>query len=301
MSSAISPTTTAVSSNSGNVTAKEIGEYIKYFQQTHKAIVTFAGLVNKLPANQPLQIGDHTIRRSDVNKYSQAYMHQLGDLRKIFTQKKKRATNRSSNQLNSLFYISDQLVNFYKNANLGPLDPENPKGEKLADHIDILLEDRMSTSGILTSLISRYIETNKLKSAESSGRFAPDKRMEKSFSTTKYVLNGKSLSKRTMPADTPAERAQRIKDNVAAGSKSAFDRVSDRVDRRSGKSFYDEDSGLLYTAMMVFNNFYRIPPPLLNEDEKSALTEETNVSRAKELQEKLSKITSWKNKKPVKA
>ena len=292
MSQALSPTTVASTKNEGPTSAKEIAECIKYYQQTHKAIVALSGLVNKLPANQPLKIGNHTIRRSDVNKYSQAYVSQLGDIRKLFSNKK-RKTKRSNTQLNSLFYVSDQLVNFYKNSNLGPLDPSNPKGEKLADHIDVLLSNRMSTSGILTSLISRYIDANGLKTPNASGRFMPDKRMEKAFTTTKYLLNKENLGKRSVPSDTPSDKAQRIKENISEGTKSAFDRVSDRTDRRSGKSVYDKDTGLLYTTMMVFNNFFRVPPQLLTQEEKEALVDEDNVSAAKELQEKLSRITTW--------
>lgn len=296
MSSALSPTTVASSENSGPVSPKDFAECIKYYQQSHKAIVALAGLVNKLPANQPLQIGNHTIRRSDVNKYSQAYISQLGDLRKLFSNRK-RKTKRQNTQLNSLFYVSDQLVNFYKNSNLGPLDPEDPEGEQLADHIDILLQDRMSTSGILTSLISRYIDANNLKTPNSSGRFTPDKKMEKSFANTKYVLNKKDLSKRSLPSSLSSEKAERIRENISEGSKSAFDRVSNRVDRRSGKSVYDKESGLLYTTMMVFNNFFRIPPQLLSEAEQEKLTDPDNIAAAKELQGRLSKITSWNHSK----
>lgn len=292
MSQALSPTTVASSENTGPISPKDFAECIKYYQQTHKAIVALAGIVNKLPANQPLKIGNHTIRRTDVNKYSQAYISQLGDLRKLFANRKKKA-KRPNSQLNSLFYVSDQLVNFYKGANLGPLDPSKPDGEKLADHIDVILNNRMATSGILTSLISRYIEANNLKTPNSSGRFMPDKRMEKSFSNTKYVLGKKDLSKRTLPSDVVGEKADRIRENISQGSKSAFERVSDRVDRRSGKAVFDKDTGLLYTTMMVFNNFFRIPPQLLTDAEKAALVDEDSIAEAKELQTNLSKITTW--------
>ncbi len=297
MSSVLSPTSVAASRNDAPCTAKEFSEHIKYFQQTHKAIVRLTAELGRIPGNQSLKIpGGHTIRRTDLNKYSQAYISQLGELRKIFTNRKKK-TKRPNSQLNSLFYISDQLVSFYKGANLGPLDPANPKGEKLADHIDVILGSRMATSGILTSLISRYIEANELKTPNSSGRFMPDKRMEKAFSTTKYVLGKKDLSKRSLPSDIPQEKAERIQENISMGGQSAFDRVSERVDRRSGKAVFDQETGLLYTTMMVFNNFFRIPPQLLTESERGALTDEDNIAQARELQANLSKITSWNHSK----
>lgn len=297
MASALSPTSVAASRSDGPCTAKEFSEHIKYFQQTHKAIVRLTSELGKLPANQALKIpGGHTIKRSDVSKYSAAYVSQLGELRKIFAQRK-RKTTRTNSQLNSLFYVSDQLVAFYKGANLGPLHPSEPKGEKLKDHIDILTSKRMSTSGILTSLISRYIEANDLKTPDSTGRFMPDSRMKTAFGTTKYVLRKEDLSKRKLPADTPSEKRDRIKESISEGSKSAFDRVSGRVDRRSGKPVYDKDTGLLYTTMMVFNNFYRVPPQLLSEEEAEELRDEDNIMAAKELQQKLSKITAYNHSK----
>ena len=297
MASALSPTSVAASRSDGPCSAKEFSEHVKYFQQTHKAIVRLTSELGKLPANQALKIpGGHTIKRSDVSKYSAAYVSQLGELRKIFSQRK-RKTTRTNSQLNSLFYVSDQLVAFYKGANLGPLHPSEPKGDKLKDHIDILTSKRMSTSGILTSLISRYIEANELKTPDSTGRFMPDSRMKTAFGTTKYVLRKEDLSKRKIPTDTPSEKRDRIKENISVGSKSAFDRVSGRVDRRSGKPVYDKDTGLLYTTMMVFNNFYRVPPQLLKEVEAEDLKDEDNIMAAKELQQKLSKITAYNHSK----
>ena len=294
MASALSPTSVASTNTDGPLTTKQFSELVKYYQTTHKAIVRLTSLVNKLPTNQTLKIGDHTIKRKDVSEYSNAYVSQLGDLRKVFARKKRKAT-RTNSQLNSLFYVSDQLVAFYKGANLGPLDPESPKSGKLSDHIDLLIQKRMSTSGILTSLISRYIETNSLKTPESAGRFQPDKRMQTAFSTTKYLLRREDLGKRDLPSDVPKERAEKITSSIKSGSRSAFDRVSDRIDRRTGKPVFDKSSGLLYTTMMVFNNFYRIPPQLLSEEEREDLRDEDNISAARELQTSLSKITAYNN------
>ena len=294
MASALSPTSVATTNTDGPLSAKQFSELVKYYQTTHKAIVRLTALVNKLPPNQTLKIGDHTIKRKDVSEYSNAYVSQLGDLRKVFS-RKKRKTTRTNSQLNSLFYVSDQLVAFYKGANLGPVDPASPKSGKLADHLDLLIQRRMSTSGILTSLISRYIEANSLKTPESAGRFQPDSRMKTAFGTTKYLLRKEDLGKRGVPSDVPSERADKITASIKSGSKSAFDRVSDRIDRRTGKPVYDKSTGLLYTTMMVFNNFYRIPPQLLTEEEIEELRDEDNISAARELQTTLSQITAYNN------
>jgi hypothetical protein len=182
MATALSPTSIASTSTDGPLTTRQFSDLVKYYQSTHKAIVRLTALVNKVPGNQTLRIGEHTIKKKDVSEYSNAYVSQLGDLRKVFANRK-RKTTRNNSQLNSLFYVSDQLVAFYKGANLGPLDPASPKSGKLADHIDILISQRMSTSGILTSLISRYIDANNLKTPDSAGRFMPDSRMKTAFGT----------------------------------------------------------------------------------------------------------------------
>ena len=294
MSAALSPTSVSVNSESGPTSAKDFAELIKYFQQTHKAIVRLTALVNRLPASQSLKINNHNIRRSDISKYSQAFTSQLGDLRKIYASRKKR-TGKNNNQLKNLFYVSDQLVEFYRKSELGKVDPTDPDSEELADEIELITKHRMSTGGILTSLIFRYIDHNDLRAESSKGRFLPDSNMEKSFSNTKYILEGKDISKRKIRPDALPEKVTKIKDNIADSKQSAFKRVSSRTDKKTGKSFYEKDTGLLNTAMMIFNNFYRIPKELLTDEERERLTDPEVVEMAEELQRKLSHITETNN------
>ena len=75
------------------------------------------------------------LEKSQVNKYSQAYIAQLGDLRKMYANRKRK---KIGTKVNSLFYVSDQLVEFYKNAELGKVDPEDDNSDDLKDHIDII-------------------------------------------------------------------------------------------------------------------------------------------------------------------
>lgn len=294
MSSALSPTSVAVSADSGPTSSKEFSEHVKYYQQAHKAIVRLTALVNRLPSSQPLKIGNHNIRRSDVNKYSQAFVSQLGDLRKLYSSRKKRK-GKNNSQLNALFYVSDQLVDFYDGANVGPVDPSDPDAGDLSEELELLVKHRMSTSGILTSLISRYIDANNLKAKAVSGRFVPDSRMKQAFSDTKYMLHGKDISKRKIRPDTTPEKRDKIKEHISLGKKSAFARVASRIDKKSGNPVYDTKTGLLYTTMMVFNNFYRIPGAVLTDDERDALSDPEMMDMSKDLQKRLSSITEWNN------
>ena len=292
MSLGTSPTATATQ---GPTTNQEFGKYIRYFQDSHKAIMRWNSILSNAPSSGITIKGvdgteDTVLRRADIAKYSQIYIQELGDLKKVYASRK-RKTNRTNSQLKSLYYVSDQLVAFYTKANLGPIDPETGKG-KLADKLSLITEKRMATSGILMSLFARYIHVNGLKT--SSGRFSVDARMKKAFSTTNYRLNGVDFSKRKVTDGTTEEKAQEIKEKISQGKKSAFDRVSARVDK-NGKSMYDSKEGLLYTSMCTLNNFFRIPTQLLSAEEREALNAEDNVETAKELQEILTCIKNFKN------
>jgi len=292
MASVVSPTSKAVTKGSDPLTTREFSEHVKYYQQAHKAIVRLTAELSSLPYNQPLKIpgSDFVIRRSDLSKYSQAYVAQLGDLRKMFSNRKKKS-NRTNNQLNSLFYVSDQLVKFYTKIDLGLTDPNNKKSPKLGKQLELLTKYHMATSGILTSLISRYIDYHKLKSKTENGRFIPDQHMIDCFSSTDYMLDGEDLSERDISAGTPQEKVEKIRKHIEEGSKSAFEKVEDRIDRRTNKKLYEKDIGASFTTMMVFNNFFRVPPSLLLEEERDELKKEKYIEMAKDIQSKLSSAT----------
>ena len=296
MASATSPSVRMANSTAedGPVSQKKFSELVKYFQQTHKAIVEMTALVNRVPSNQSLKFGNHNFRSSDVTAYSRIYMTQLGDLKKIYNSRKKRTNKGNSTQLQSLFYVSDQLVDFYRDSKLGPSDPEKPRS-KLSKEIDLLTDTHMATSGILTSLITNYIDANSLKSETITGRFMPDDRMKEAFSDCVYTLHGKNISKRSFRPDTTTDKTADVKEKISQGKKSAFERVKDRTDKRTKEPYYDVDEGLLYTTMMVFNNYYRIPNCLLSDKEKEELSDTDNIDASKVLQEKLSKITEHRN------
>ena len=287
MSLATSPTTNAVEQQ-GVVTNQEFGRYIKYFQDGHKALMKWKEIVSNAPASGvtvDTDEGEKVMTRKAIARYSQDYVNQLNDLKKIFANRKKKSTRSSNHLHNSLFYVSDQLVAFYTKANLGPIDPETGKG-KLADKLKILTEKRMATSGILTSLFTQYIRHNNLK--KETGRISVDTRMKKAFATTNYRLNATDLSKRSISGVSDAEK-QVLKDKLTDSKKSAFARLDGCTDKR-GLSIYDSKEGFLWTCMMKINNFYRVPKQLLSESEQAALTDPANFEEAKELQEILTHI-----------
>ena len=163
-----------------------------------------------------------------------------------------------------------------------------------------MTKKHMANSGILTSLITNYIEVNKLKvrpeGAGKAVRFKPDDRMLDAFSDCVYTLKGKNISNRKLRANTPEQKRDEIKEKISQGKKSACERLEERT-YKNGESFYEEDNGFLYSSMMAISAFYRIPDYLLTDEEKTALVEENNVHAAEELQHKLSKITEHRKQK----
>ena len=292
MSLATSPTSGATD---GPITNAQFGQYIKYFQDSHKAIMKWNSILSNAPSVGITIRGtkdneeDVVLRKSDISRYSQIYLAELGDLKRVWASKK-RKTNRSSTQLKSLYYVSDQLAAFYSNSNLGPIDPTTGKG-KVSDKLALITEKRMATSGILMSLFALYIKANGLKTE--SGRFVPDSRMKKAFATTNFRLNKVDMSKRKTPVGTPQEKVDTLKEKITMSKMSAFDRIASR-EETNGKRMYDEDEGLLYTSMCIINNYFRIPTVLLTEDERSVLSSEENIEAAQELQEILTSIKNHK-------
>jgi hypothetical protein len=293
----LSPITQAAAKDAEPLSSKEFAARIKYLERAAKSLVKITALVNKHDMNQPLRIRESVvIKRSDVPKYLDAFLYQLRDLRKIYNNRKKRSSGKS-NQLHSLFKISDQLRNFYKKANLGPIDLEKPRGKKLATMVKLVTEKGMATSGILTSLLSRYIEVNGLKSETTGGRFIPDSHMMESFATTHFLMDSEKLGKRKVNTqNVSAERIEKVRLDISEGKLSAFDRFQGRVDKKSGEPVYDKERGVAYTGTMVINNRYRIPACLLTEEEREELADTENLEESRELQRLLTSITEQNKK-----
>ena len=297
MSGPLSPITQASAKDAEPLSSKEFAEKIKYLERAVKSLVKITAMVNRLDMNQPLHIHDNVIiRRNDVRKYLDAFLYQLRDLRKIYNNRKRRSNNKNT-QLHSLFYVSDQLVGFYKGANLGPINLEKPRGKKLNTMIELVTGKHMATSGILTSLLARYIEVNGLKSETTGGRFIPDERMMEHFSHCTFLLNTEKIGKRKLNTqNVSAERIEKVRDDIAAAKLSAFDRFEGRVDKKTGEPVYDEERGVAYTGTMIINNRFRLPACLLSEEERESLNDTDNLEESRDLQRMLTSITEQNKK-----
>ena len=297
MSGPMSPITADAAKDAEPLTSKQFAQRIRYLERAAKSLVKITAMVNRYDPNRPLRISDNiVIRRNDIRKYLDAFLFQLRDLRKIYNNRKRRSHSKST-QLYSLFYVSDQVADFYRGANLGPVDLEKPRGKKLNTMIKLVTEKRMATSGILTSLLARYIEVNGLKSGTTGGRFIPDERMVEHFSHCTFMLRGKNISKRKMNTQgVSAERIERVKDDVANAKLSVFERFEGRIDKKSEEPIYDEEKGVAFTGTMIINNRFRLPGCFLSDEEREELTDQECIDESRELQKQLTTITEQNKK-----
>jgi hypothetical protein len=297
MSVALSPNVQSTTSDSsraeGPLTNKEFAHKIKYLQTAVKNLVQLTSHVYRLPANTALRLDDKIINRSDIKEYTESLISQLGERTKDYSSRKKRSP-RNNDRLNALFFVGKQLMDFYTGANLGPVDLDSPKGKKLAKDIELVTKHGMATSGILTSLLSRYISVNGLKSKAVGGRFLPDDRMKKYFDNCEYNLFGKVINDREINPQTPPDRIEKVQDHIANSKKSAFELFGNRIDPKTKELVYDEEKGVAYTGTMMLNNRFRIPNCMITPDEKLELLDEDRVADAKRLQKLLTFIKKQK-------
>lgn len=302
MSHAVSPTTVDLKKGVP-LTVAEFRNRVDQFRDAFRAIFNLQAELYRFGPNHKLEIKNHKIGRKDINSFLKAALYQMGDLPKLYALKKKKQPRQNS-KLSALFYVSDQLVAFYDGAELGPSDPSDPNSPPLADEISLLTKNHMANSGILTSLFSRYVDENGLKSdkEDRKGRFIPDQRMKTALSTTNPVLFGEDLLERELPEGLSKEQQERIDENTALGGKSAFARIEGRTKKNTDDLVFDKKRGLMFLALMIFSNYYRLQDAYLTDEERDALKDEENVEEAKRLQGVLTSATKWyRNQKKTRA
>ena len=272
--------------------------------------------------------------RSELNAYISKFSEQLKDLSKYFNSSKKRRVHRnpdnnSGDQLRAMFYISDQLVNFLREANLGEGNPNLIDGEpnmselgrreqgegsgrRPQEFMDLILKGNMATSGILTSVLSLYTTVNQVQSITDGGRIKPDGLMMKYFNQndTRYYLRGQDLTPNGVPANVKADKREKFEKNLSQVNLTVIQRIKMRdtdpaishVDKR-GKQVIcykepvqgqqNDDYGMSYSMYMVLLNYFRIPNEILDAQAIAQLSDPEMIKQASELQAYIRQLTLW--------
>lgn len=161
-------------------------------------------------------------------------------------------------RLMKLYYISDQLSDFYKDCGLN-----------LPPSIRLVTEQRMANAGILTSLMAMYIHEKGLKNGK---RFFPDDRMKRFFQDTRSIFKGVEL-----PSDEISQRVSDGGTNWYSRDWGVFEILSE-ADNPKGERFYIPEEGALFTSIMKINSWYRIKSSNISDLEKERLDSE-NIKR----------------------
>ena len=310
---------------------------VVHLTQAHKNILKIANLVYSTPKGQGKVTfpNGQQLGRSELNAYSAKLVEEMKELAKFFTASKRRRVHRnpdnnSGDQLRAMFYVSDQLVGFLREANLGDGNPSNiditqadaaqaarqayPEGseKRPQQYMSLVFEKSMATSGILTSILSLYTTVNQVQSQTNGGRIKPDQLMLKYFgnNNTHYYLRGQDLTPANVPGNVKPDKREKFQKNLSQVNMPALYRIKARdtdpqvshVDKR-GKQVIcykepvpaqtDDDYGMSYSMYMVLLNYFRIPNELLSPEQIAQLTDPANIALAVELQEYIRDLTEW--------
>ncbi len=164
----------------------------------------------------------------------------------------------------NLFYISDQLVDFYKDSEL-----------ILPKSFNLVLTKRMANTGILILLLNMYIKQKNLKEKNC---LRMDERMKFFFNDTSLKINNDIICNKNKSFIELLE--ERDKEKYKRDSHDSKYKIIDK----KGYKIIDKDKSLFsYTILLLLNKTYHIPNKLLNSQEKEELFKDENINMAKEL------------------
>jgi hypothetical protein len=304
--------------------------------RTHfKNIMKVAATVYAAPKGQKVTYPNGAqIGRSELNAYASKYSEELKELSKYFNASKKRRVHRnpdnnSGDQLRAMFYITDQLVGFLRKANLGEGNPnmldgqpnpselarqEHPVGSERRPqtYMNLIMENNMATSGILTSVLSLYTTVNQVQSLANGGRIKPDALMMEYFNkgNTRFIYKGQDLTPDSAPTNMKPDKREKFEKNLSQVNLTVFERIKQRdtdptishVDKR-GKPVIcykepvpgqqNDDYGMSYSMYMVLLNYCRIPNELMDPDLVAQLSDPAIIRTAAEMQSYIADLTVW--------
>jgi len=279
------------------LTTAEFNKHIDHFRDVIRAIVYLENERNKYGSDHKLDVRGHEIGKKEINQFWKSTLHQLNISKKFYAQKKKNKSGKNNKQLRALHFVSDQVPALYDGADMGPLDPSDPKSPPLSTVLGLVTEKHMGNAGIFTSLQAQYIRYHNLKSKTEKGeqvRYVPDKRMKSAYSSTKWLFFGEDIvTARGIPEGLDEKKLQKVEDSVKHGKKSAFARVADTPSKKNETdTVYDKKMGALYISMMKFNSFFRIIPEMNTQKERDSLKDPKNIAAGMELNSVLKNITN---------
>jgi hypothetical protein len=134
--------------------------------------------IAQLPKGKTYELPDgRKIGRREFNQARAQYVTELKNLYKPFMlahkPKKRTGARRPGTGFRIPIRVSENLCGFFREANLGLVDPRDPKSGALKEQVPLLIEGCITSAALLTPLFSIYAIVNNLTSLASSNRTDP--------------------------------------------------------------------------------------------------------------------------------
>ena len=152
-----------------NLKPKEFGEKLDQLAKHQNNLQKLSAKVYSLGKTQRLQYPNgQTVGRKELRSLNSQFVKEIKDLKKNYTAHGKRLRKPRSGKgkkagfsVNGIF-VSDNMREFFKTANLGPSDPLNPASAPLNSVLSVGINGT-TTHGIMTPLWNIYIYMNKMQ------------------------------------------------------------------------------------------------------------------------------------------
>lgn len=155
---------------SSSLSVKDFKGELKRITEQLEDLLDICGKVANLPRGKQYEIErDGKVDRIGRREYNQArsqFVGQINALGKLYAQakkpKKRAGTRRPGTGFRIPIRVSQNLSDFFREANLGPMNPSDPKSPALKSQIPLLTEGCTTSAALLTPLFSIYAIVNNL-------------------------------------------------------------------------------------------------------------------------------------------
>lgn len=160
------------------LTAKEFKEELGRLVEEFDNVLELNSKIAVLQKGKTYEMPDgRKIGRREFKQARSQFVNELRNLSKLYGQAKKPRKRSGARRPGTGFRIpilvSDQLRAFFSEANLGPVDPRDPKSSALKDELLLLTQNGVTSAALLTPLFSIYAIVNKLTEKSSSNHTNP--------------------------------------------------------------------------------------------------------------------------------
>lgn len=169
------PATSPVEKDDNDLSTKEFGEKLDGLVKHHNNLMKLASKVYALGKTQRLQYLDGSqVGRKELRTLSSQYVKELKSLKKNYTShgKKKRRKRREGGSagFKNPILVTDNMRNFFSQANLGPSEPGNPNSAPL-NQVLAVGANGVTTRAIMTPLFNIYAHVNDMQKDPENKQF----------------------------------------------------------------------------------------------------------------------------------